>query len=241
MYNHYDKGVKMDTAFTKKELDHLLHFIGYGRLDAPVWFIGTEEAGGGEDNLRARLNFRQIEDNYEAHKKLGILKHHEGKKVIQRTWRGMCYIMLCLEGKEPDREAIRHYQANLLGRYHGKTLLTELLPVPKPKTGDWGYEELIPQFSSREEYKRKIKPFRIKMFKDLLKKHNPKTVICYGKGCWEDYKAIFSEIAFYEGKPFVIGEKAETLVILTPHFVTKEMNGQFEKIVEIIKTKKIFA
>ena len=227
----------MDTTFSNKELDHLLNFIGYGRLDAPVWFIGMEEAGGGEDNLRARLNFRQVEDNYEAHKILGILKHHEGKKVIQRTWRGMCYIMLCLEGKEPEREAIRHYQADLLGRYKGNTLLTELLPIPKPKTGSWGYEELIPQFFSHSDYIKRIKPQRIKIFREFIKKHNPKAVICYGKGYWKDYKTLFPEISFDEKAPFAIGKNAETLVVLTPHFVAKEMNGQFENVVEIIQNR----
>ena len=58
------------------ELEHLLDFVGYGRLDAPVWFLGMEEAGGGEDNLRARLKFGTVEDCAEAHRLLGITKHH---------------------------------------------------------------------------------------------------------------------------------------------------------------------
>ncbi len=39
-------------ALLNNELEQLLNFAGYGRLDAPVWFLGMEEAGGGEDNLR---------------------------------------------------------------------------------------------------------------------------------------------------------------------------------------------
>ena len=37
-------------ALLNNELEHLLNFIGYGRLDTPVWFLGMEEAGGGEDS-----------------------------------------------------------------------------------------------------------------------------------------------------------------------------------------------
>jgi hypothetical protein len=29
-----------------EELQHLLDFVGYGELSAPVWFLGMEEAGG---------------------------------------------------------------------------------------------------------------------------------------------------------------------------------------------------
>jgi hypothetical protein len=28
---------------TNQQLDHLLTFIGYGRLDAPIWFLGMVE------------------------------------------------------------------------------------------------------------------------------------------------------------------------------------------------------
>ena len=72
----------MSPPRTDKELKHLLNFVGYGRLNADVWFIGTEEAGGGEDNLRERLLFQQVEDCAEAHMILGITKHHTEKKII---------------------------------------------------------------------------------------------------------------------------------------------------------------
>ena len=156
------------TALTDNELEHLHNFVGYGKLNADVWFLGMEEAGGGEDNIRARLKFKQVEDCAEAHKILGITKHHDGKKIIQRTWRGMCCIMLGLEGKETDTESIRNYQADYLGRFQGNSLLCELMPIPKPRINDWGYESLIPQFTSPEEYYRVVKPRRIKYLQDLI-------------------------------------------------------------------------
>ena len=153
---------------TDTELDILLNFVGYGRFDAKVWFIGMEEAGGGEDNIRKRLLFRQVEDCAEAHKILGIPKHHWGKKIIQPTWRGMCYVMLRLEGKAANRESIRNYQADSLGRSNGSTLLCELMPIPKPNIGGWGYEDLIPQFKSRKDYYKVVKPMRIELLRNLI-------------------------------------------------------------------------
>ena len=89
----------MTIPLTDSEIEHLLEFIGYGTLDADVWFLGMEEAGGGEENIRTRLRFRPVEDNAEAHKMLGVTHLHWGRRKIQRTWRGMCHIMLRLEGR----------------------------------------------------------------------------------------------------------------------------------------------
>jgi hypothetical protein len=55
----------LNTALTDIELNHLCDFVGYGTLSAKVWFPGMEEAGGGENNLRARhwQNYVELFDN----------------------------------------------------------------------------------------------------------------------------------------------------------------------------------
>jgi hypothetical protein len=72
----------MTKPLTDPEQEHLLSFIGYGRLDADVWFMGMEEAGGGEANIRTRLKFRPVMDNAEAHKMLGVTHLHWGQLMI---------------------------------------------------------------------------------------------------------------------------------------------------------------
>lgn len=227
----------MTTPLSNEELNHLLKFVGYGRPDADIWFLGMEEAGGGEENIRARLDFRQIEDNAEAHKIIGITKHHFGKRTIQRTWRGMCYVMLRLEGIEPTTENIRNYQAEKLGRFDGNTLLYELMPIPKPKISHWGYEELIPQFTSREGYYTKIKPYRIKLLKELSIKHEPKAIVAYGKGYWPNYKELFGETSFLPKGQFQVGKHRDTNVVLVDHFTARTMNNKLDEVVSLIQGK----
>jgi hypothetical protein len=41
---------------------------------------------------------------------------HWGRRKSQRTWRGMCDIMVKLAGEKPARENIRRYPAGRLGR-----------------------------------------------------------------------------------------------------------------------------
>jgi len=40
---------------TDAQLNHLLAFIGYGSLQADVWFVGMEEGGGSDDVLTGGL------------------------------------------------------------------------------------------------------------------------------------------------------------------------------------------
>jgi hypothetical protein len=72
----------MSVPLTDTELDYLLNFIGYGTLDADVWFLGVGEAGGGEADIRTRLKFRPVEDDVEVHKMLAVTKLHWRKRTI---------------------------------------------------------------------------------------------------------------------------------------------------------------
>jgi hypothetical protein len=225
----------MALPLANDQLNYLLDFVGYGSLDADIWFLGMEEGGGGKDNIRTRLMFRQVEDCAEAHRMLGIVHHHWGKKRIQPTWRGMCCIMLELEGKPVSTEHIRNYQADWLGRSHGRTLLVELMPIPKPSLMAWGYQQLIPQFATREHYYRVVKPRRINYLRRLLREHSPSVVICYGKSYWSDYKELFGEATFTTIDQFQIAIVNNTLVILTDHFTARTMNNKWPTIVSIIK------
>jgi len=222
-------------ALPNNELEQLLDFVGYGRLDAPVWFLGMEEAGGGEENLYARLKFRTVEDCAEAHRILGITKHHWGRRVIQRTWRGMCYIMLRLNNQTAGAENIRNYQAEYLGRFGGQTLLVELMPIPKSSIGAWGYEELIPQYASREDYYQKAKPRRLAYLQGLIRESHPKIVIGYGKSYWLEYQALFSDLKFTPNGQFLVGKATELTVVLTDHFTAQSMNGKLDEVVDILK------
>ncbi len=228
-------GMSPGKPITNDQLERLLNFVGYGSLDANVWFLGMEEAGGGEENIRTRLQFRTVEDNANAHKLLGVTKHHSGKRSIQPTWRGMCYIMLRLEGQAPTRENLRTYQAEKLGRFNSNTLLTELMPIPKPKISHWGYNGLLPQFTSREDYYRQIKPRRVQYLRQIIAENQPKAIIGYGKGFWPEYKNLFPGVKFSANGRFQTANDGTTKIILTDHFTARTMNGKFDDVVSILQ------
>src|SRR5690606_10436181 len=109
-----------------------------------------------------------VEDCAEAHRKLGIEKHHWEPRTIQPTWRGMCHIMLAMEEIAPTRENIRDYQAQCLGRREGTTLLAELMPIPRPTVAGWEYADIIPQILDLEHYLSVVKPARVALLSSLI-------------------------------------------------------------------------
>ena len=129
------------------EIEVIVNFLGYGRLSAPVWFIGLEEGLGkmnSEDtikNLKARGSFEKCMDLHKAHLRLqenGQPIDITVKPPSTQVWQWMAKIMQALNDHEdwknlaPAKEYIR----SSLGRCEGHTFLTELSPIPSRATVD---------------------------------------------------------------------------------------------------------
>src|SRR5688572_613865 len=117
---------------------------------------------GGEDDperLRADLVRRSTYDQVAELQSSGGLK---------KTWRPMCYLMLRRQGqRDPTGNELRNYQNEQLGRRHGDTLLTELLPYPHRKASDW-HDIFKQRFESRAEYKAVVLRRRKGMLREVL-------------------------------------------------------------------------
>lgn len=223
----------MNIHLSSKEKTRLLHFVGYGNLAAPVWFIGMEERGHGEERLERRSKFKSVEDLARAHDILGITKHHHPPVKLQRTWRAMCEIMLSLANVNPTIDNLKRYQATELGRFESDTFLTELLPIPAPSRRAWEFASL---FGERGDYEEKVRPERIKMLGRLISKHKPSLVICYGHADWKYFEQLFPQAIWRSVAPFRIGRTHKTRIFLTPHFVPYHMGkARIARLCQLIK------
>lgn len=230
----------MRSSLSKQQIDRLVQFQGYGNPRGRVWFIGIEEGGGGENNLRNRLHpdFAPIMDNHKAHELLGIHQYHTGKRLRQPTWWTMSKVMLGLdEGKlNPKSDELRSYQADRLGRKDGNTFLTELFPIPKPEANKWQeeYEELL-GYESLENYQNEVRNVRIDLLKRMLKEYEPRYVVAYGKACWPDFEKVFEEQFEPNGIFKIAKTRAGTSIVLTHHLTAKTMNGQVPVLIQLLK------
>lgn len=203
-----------------KNLEILEGFIGYGKEDAEIIFIGLEEAGGGYDNFMARINTPNYDTQlidckkfHLEHLKAPHFHKHNGNEYkdieLVKVWRYMSYLMLRLSGKERNKITtleLRKYQSDFLGTEKGKTILAEIYPIPCPsfdKKDKWqyngvSYAELIPKYNSKKEYQEKIEEKRINILNNIIKSNNGavKAIICYGASRWKIFKKVFKSVEF---------------------------------------------
>lgn len=191
---------------------HLQHWIdnfyGYGRWDAPVWFIGYEE-GGGSDYMEVKqkldyfynnwpINPPYLSDIRDLHENVtsGIppsraknyLNHFEYRfgvkayKDPQSTWKNpIQFSHGFTQMPLPSDLDILNYQKNVLATKN--EVLVELFPLPSPRKRDWYYGWLgLPNLHTRHKYEESLFDNRIKYIRSKINITNPKVMVFYGVG-----------------------------------------------------------
>lgn len=160
------------------------HFFGYGRWDAPYWFIGPEagmaRAG---DSLELRyqswkkLGCAPVVDCAAHHRGFGFEKWHRHLPPTQATWRQLIRALLVYKGLPTDTEVIREYQRDKWGNSGGETCVIELsgLAAPNMRT---------PQ--DRMTFLSK----RIARIRETMLVHAPRFVLMYGSGNLLEWERI---------------------------------------------------
>ena len=213
--------------------DYMGGFWGYGNLSGDYWFVGMEEGGGdsfeevnqriSQWNKRGRNSF---EDLYEYHKDINVPKWFQKKAPLQSTWNRLIRVMLATKGEVPERELVRSYQLEKLGRSNGEVCLLELLPLPSPSLNHWMYSEHtdIPLLSSREEYTQKVGVIRAKKITELILEYQPKIVMFYGIGYldwWQKVADTKLTSKTLHNKAAYFGKLENTAITITQHPVAQ--------------------
>lgn len=167
------------------------NWFGYGRWEAPYWFIGMEP--GGDDEHAS----------YEAWHALGAgelidcRKHHLWKRDVlgiydekwtqwhedrpstktQPTWRRLIQLLLAYKGRPTDLEAVYEYQKYRLGASDGETAIVELGALHAP-----GLFSEVDRLTHREK--------RVKTLRKRLGEHAPKFAVCYGYVFREQFEEV---------------------------------------------------
>jgi hypothetical protein len=222
-------------------------FYGYGRWDAPLWFIGMEEGGGNSWEEIARrvsvweeFNRPELADLHEFHALLGVTRHSGPMAKLQRTWTSLTRIALAAEGRPFQLDDVRNYQGSELGSRAGQTALIELLPLPSPSTKDWFYAESgLPELATRERYRDAVAPHRVEHIRESLSRHRPRLVVFYGI----QYRSFWESIAqtdILEGsRPLSGTPTAHPLFVLAPHPASRGVTGDdYERIGRLVRTSQ---
>ena len=160
-------------GLTPSALSAIRNFRGYGRLDAPLLFLGLEEGLGQRcssgtwstwDELNARASWPSVVDARVACASIGEL--YWTHRRYSAVWRFAAKIALGILNRQPecltDRDLAHRYVIDSLGRSSGQTLLGELMPLPAKGLSqkNWPYHPLYP---TRREYEALVWPERLAM------------------------------------------------------------------------------
>ncbi len=223
-------------GLTDSQISRLLEFVGYGSLSAPVWFIGLEEAGEGEDRLLVRTTFDRIMDILKAHEQLELIDNFGEDAVQQRTWWNMCQVMLLLSGiPDPSSQDRLTYQTQRLGRREGETLLIEAMSVPNTSLNKWDYPNLLPNYANRKDFRNRYLPQRLGLILGLVSAQQPLVVITYGGNKKEPFRTLFRDWQIRPAPEFDWGTRDGTLLILSKHFMYRSRK-RCQAIVDLIET-----
>ena len=154
-------------------------WFGYGRWDAPHWFIG-KEPGGSDDPEQyaswARLGKHDLLDcrthDLDCPSKREPGMWHGGERPpLQSTWRPLIAMVLAYKGASNyDRDAVRRYQDQRWGRTDGDTVLLELSAIAARSV------------SHAEGMRLLHLKDRVATFRSRLADHPPDFVVFYGLG-----------------------------------------------------------
>ena len=201
-------------GLSKKGLERVFNFEGYGNKHAPFWFLGIEEGGGSIEQLRLRAKFYEtVEDLDSAHRKIGLRE----EMLKSATLKVMSKLTMAMLGRPewPERSAVNEYHATELGRADGETFLTELMPLACPNMKVWPYGSICP---TRNEYNAMVRPGRIRWLRSEIETYKPSFVICYGKMNWRHHQEIFSDVTFESelNENIRVGKSGRSTILLIP-------------------------
>jgi hypothetical protein len=153
---------------------------GYGRWDAPYWFIGPEQGQGDEDlttRLKAWIHFgkRELDDCRDFHLRIGEQRWHGDALQLQPTWRRLMLLFMSFLGRPADDASLLKYQRDEWGRLSGETCVIELAGLAAKS-----YKVPRDRTSFRQE--------RIKFIREKTLLQKPKLLVMYGiaeKRHWE--------------------------------------------------------
>jgi hypothetical protein len=202
----------------------LLGFIGYGRREAPWWFIGLEPGTKGHtaDNwLHGQAGTTaDVVDLGEACRAMGFSRIHSNP-----TWAFISLIAVTLRG---DTDAGSYLQQRM-GRINGETLLLEVLPLAASGVQHWpsAYQERWP---TRDDYEREARPHRVELLARLIADERPELVVGYGKGNWGLYEKLTPSVEWRNETVVTTsiryGRRDKTMVVLTEGPTSRSMNAR---------------
>jgi hypothetical protein len=238
----------MDTTLDDNTLSaYASTLYGYGSYSAPYWFVGMEEGGGRNfEELEKRITSwdvrgrNELEDLREYHTTIGHDKWFAPKAPLQKTWSQYIRIILAAQGRHTDKETIRSFQVEELGKT-GESCLMELFPLASRSIKIWRYPEWsnLPQLQTRTAYRNYYGKSRAQHIRSRMLEHSPKAVVFasfsqYYISWWQSITN--DSLILTEKRTCYVGQVGRTFCIIMHHPMSQSgvTNEYFQNIGEMV-------
>lgn len=199
---------------------------GYGRWDAPYWFIGLGQSIGSNETVkdRAKVWSELAQDglcdcrSFHLHPLIHDQRWHVDRVELQPTWRPLILLLRTLFGEKADKESLREYQRDHWGMQNDQTCIIELFGLPAKNPGELA---LLMGDLVTQEQADKILDNRIQSIREKIVEKQPKLVVMYGYTAEEQWKKLAGQLVLRD-KVFNIGS---TMMLWTKHPTTPNPEG----------------
>ncbi len=174
---------------------------GYGRWEAPYWFIGPEQGMAREENndLRRRVEAwvhfgrGELDDCRDFHDRICEKRWHCERPQPQPTWRRLMLLLMTFLERSSDNDSMRYYQRDRWGRLSGgETCVIELSGLAANN---------LTVSRERDLFRKE----RIATILQRMRTYKPSFVIMYGKSEEKHWQEIAN------------GGPRSTILAFTPH------------------------
>jgi hypothetical protein len=177
---------------TKDELDQWFSFLGYGHLEAPVWFVGIEPGGDQTSCGPQSECMRKWNDQHEIRWSPRPREEAPDGRLFTLAWKRPIEILqLASDHEHSPKEDWSWAWRNMM--------TANLAPLPRK-----GIKEKINGIYDEKEYHTKVWGKRVRMLRDIFVDHKSlRVMIIHGKNAWTRYKVkeIFSDTGDWTHNP----------------------------------------
>lgn len=196
VFNGVDLGLHLPLNPERATMNRMARrCYGYGRWDAPYWFIGIGEGMDKHDSLEkrsavwSRLQKDGLTDCREFHQNIGQTQWHRDTPPAepQRTWGSLMLLLMTFLDEKSDVEHRRDYQRKYWGAIKSDTCAVELFGLPAPTFEQYQYLALT-LFTKKQIDE--ILENRIRSLREKIQAHKPRFVVMYGRSARKQWNAL---------------------------------------------------
>lgn len=172
---NYNPKAVLQSISTDTVRSCLFNWLGYGNVEAPIWFIGMEEPGA-ENDIKALEESLKIRSQFEW--QMDLCRVWEDLYGIpleafkdEQVWKYMAAFLLEFEEEEATIENIEEFifGQKLLGREEGDHFLAVFSPLPKKKKKSIEPYQSI--WENIDSYEAEITDKRLDLMKETIINH----------------------------------------------------------------------